>query len=211
MPSFSRRTASELPTFWPICKRSTGDTISIFPLTIFVAIWRVWKKFVWPGSQSVGPGGTTTWTGATAPTRAGAGTRFASITWRTSFRSPFVKTQPMFPRIREIKHSQGCPGLSWTNCPMILRIIVFFPINTTALSRRAMRICWNCFDPTLSQCTMNTFEYVPNIDAMRSKYCSFFSRERPMISSVCRVFLTLRRVHCLARQSCLSASESIRL
>lgn len=59
--------------------------------------WSTWKKDVCPGSQPVGPGGTITSIGATDPTRAGAGTRWSSITSRMAPSSPFVKMKPTFP------------------------------------------------------------------------------------------------------------------
>lgn len=62
--------------------------------------WSTWKKDVCPGSQPVGPGGTMTSIGAMDPTRAGAGTRCASITSRMSPSSPLVKMKPTFPTTR---------------------------------------------------------------------------------------------------------------
>merc|ERR1711910_184984 len=48
----------------------------------------------------------------------------------------------------------------WPKCPRIaLRIIVFFPIKTTAWPLRDIRICCICLDPTLSASTMKHFGY----------------------------------------------------
>lgn len=61
--------------------------------------WSTWKKDVCPGSHPVGPGGTITSMGAMEPTRAGAGTRWFSMTSRMSPSSPLVKMKPTLPTI----------------------------------------------------------------------------------------------------------------
>ena len=66
--------AAEDETRSPGCNTTMSLRISIVPLLIFVAMFSVWKKDVCDGSIPVGPAGTTTSTGAMAPTRAGAGT-----------------------------------------------------------------------------------------------------------------------------------------
>ena len=100
----------------------------------------------------MGPAGTTTLHGATAPTLAGAGRVLLSKTSRTSPSDPEQKTKPTLPR----QHSSSLmtlganSGFSSQNSRMTLRIMVFFPIKISALPRNAIRVSWICFDPTLS-------------------------------------------------------------
>mmetsp|Transcript_1988 Transcript_1988/g.6353 ORF Transcript_1988/g.6353 Transcript_1988/m.6353 type:complete len:209 (+) Transcript_1988:207-833(+) len=148
--SFCSRAASELPTFSPLVTRCTGLMISICPRLILVAIWSAWNHDVWPGSQPVGPGGTMTSTGAMAPTRAGAGTRLATIVSRVWIRSASVKTKPMLPCTYGSSSAMGWSGFSARNSRKTLRMVVFLPISTVALPRRAWRICCIWREPTLS-------------------------------------------------------------
>merc|ERR1711966_612351 len=85
IPSFWRRAASGALTFSPALMRWVSVVISIWPRAILVWICRVWKKAVWPGSQPVGPLGTTTSMGAVVPTLAGAGRTLDSGVLRVLF------------------------------------------------------------------------------------------------------------------------------
>mmetsp|Transcript_37823 Transcript_37823/g.118521 ORF Transcript_37823/g.118521 Transcript_37823/m.118521 type:complete len:203 (-) Transcript_37823:91-699(-) len=177
-----RRVACEASTLSPTSRSSTGEVISMAPRVILVAICSVWKKEVFSGPQVVGPGGMMTFTGAMAPTRAGAGTTLAMTTSRTSLRSPLVKTKPTLPTSVSMSCSIGWPSFLATNWPRHLRIMVFLPMRISALPRRAMRTCWICFEPTLSTPTTKSLLYLPSISSIFWKYCSLRSREIVMVA-----------------------------
>jgi len=84
-------------TFSPFLRKWTSWMISIVPLTILVAIFKDWKKFVCPGSKPVGPDGTQTSPGAIEPDLAAAGTLFFNTISRTADKLPFVNTNPILP------------------------------------------------------------------------------------------------------------------
>lgn len=80
-----------------------------------------------------------------------------SITSLISFKSSSVNTKPTFPLTCGSSFSSW--GFFSITARMTFLMVVFFPINTTPLSRRDARICCICFEPTLSAPTMNTLEY----------------------------------------------------
>mmetsp|Transcript_22829 Transcript_22829/g.63106 ORF Transcript_22829/g.63106 Transcript_22829/m.63106 type:complete len:221 (+) Transcript_22829:188-850(+) len=154
MPSLDSRVAWEAPTRSPCFTSCTSFTISMVPLVILVAIPRAWKKEVWEGSIPVDPAGTCTSQGAIRFTRAGAPTLYLLISSFTSFRSPLVKMMPtLLTRWSKMTLHLSLPEVS-QYILMERFIMVFLPIKMTASGRRALRICWNCMEPTLSAPTM---------------------------------------------------------
>mmetsp|Transcript_12835 Transcript_12835/g.17979 ORF Transcript_12835/g.17979 Transcript_12835/m.17979 type:complete len:200 (+) Transcript_12835:601-1200(+) len=199
MSSFCRRAASELPTCSPLETSLSSDTISICPREILVGTLRAWNHWVWPGSQPVGPGGTTTSLSATCPARAEAGTRFSLMTLRISLTSSLVKMKPMLPTTSGVIDSIGCePPCSSKNSIKIRRIMVFLPISTTARPRSAMRICWNCLLPTLFAPTTRILRYSSSSDLVRVKYCALRSRVGILLFPS---FLTLPKSYLLTCQT----------
>ena len=125
--------------------------ISMVPLVILVGMLRAWKKEVFSGPSPVFWAGTMTSSGARAPARAGAFTLFSRRASLMATRSSLVKTKPTLPLIWGRMRSRA--GF-WSRWPrMAFRIMVFLPMRTTARSRRDMRICCICLDPTLSAST----------------------------------------------------------
>jgi len=150
-----RRVASLAPTLSPSLRICTSLMISIVPLEIFVGIDRAWKNDVFSGPRPVFWAGMMTGQGAMAPLRAGARTLFSSSLSRTSTRSPRVNTNPTLPRTWGSNFSNAGLRSRWPR--MAFRIIVFFPISTTATPLRLIRICCICLEPTLSAPTMKHF------------------------------------------------------
>mmetsp|Transcript_49748 Transcript_49748/g.138167 ORF Transcript_49748/g.138167 Transcript_49748/m.138167 type:complete len:246 (-) Transcript_49748:105-842(-) len=155
MFSLPSSTAALGETFSPVFKMGNSDTSSIWPLTILVPMFRAWKKFVCEGSMPVGPDGrfsaaTATWPALAADKRL----CLLRVSWMSSKVQFVAKMKPMLPAMFE--RSLSMPASGCCSCPIsrALRIIVFFPISTTALPRSSSRMFCICFDATWSTLTM---------------------------------------------------------
>mmetsp|Transcript_49752 Transcript_49752/g.138184 ORF Transcript_49752/g.138184 Transcript_49752/m.138184 type:complete len:246 (-) Transcript_49752:105-842(-) len=149
------RTAALGETFSPVFRIGNSDTSSIWPLTIFVPMFRAWKKFVWDGSIPVGPEGkfnaaTATWPAFAADNRL----CLLSVSWMSSSVQFVAKMKPMLPWM--LARNLSMPASGCFSCPIskALRIIVFFPISTVAFPRSSRRMFCICFDATWSTLTM---------------------------------------------------------
>mmetsp|Transcript_54676 Transcript_54676/g.155585 ORF Transcript_54676/g.155585 Transcript_54676/m.155585 type:complete len:246 (-) Transcript_54676:120-857(-) len=170
MPSFASRIAELGLTFSPITRILKSETSSIWPFTIFVPMFRAWKKEVCEGSMPVGPAGMAQSTMDTWPVLAADGRRNF---WRVALMSSSVqfvaKMKPRLPRISERSLSRPASGYcSWPSCRPF-RIIVFLPISTTALPRRSMRMSCICFEATWSTQTMSALGWFTQRSVSLSK------------------------------------------
>mmetsp|Transcript_93417 Transcript_93417/g.183152 ORF Transcript_93417/g.183152 Transcript_93417/m.183152 type:complete len:230 (+) Transcript_93417:105-794(+) len=169
-------TAALGETLSPTFKMGKSLTNSICPLTIFVPMLSAWKKLVCDGSMPVGPEGMFKLTTDTWPGFAAESLRCFPKQSRMSSRVQFVaKMKPMFPRT--FARNVSMPASGWRSCPISnpFRIIVFLPITTTALPRRAIRMSCICLEATWSTVTIRAFGAVVQSSISLSKYLLFFA------------------------------------
>mmetsp|Transcript_123548 Transcript_123548/g.345936 ORF Transcript_123548/g.345936 Transcript_123548/m.345936 type:complete len:246 (-) Transcript_123548:121-858(-) len=155
MFSLPSSTAALGETFSPVFRIGNSETSSIWPLTILVPMFRAWKKFVCEGSMPVGPEGRFSAATATCPALAAESRRCLLRVSRMSSRVQFVaKMKPMLPWM--LARNFSMPASGCFSCPIsrALRIIVFFPISTTAFPRSSKRMSCICFEATWSTLTM---------------------------------------------------------
>merc|ERR1719420_1458085 len=174
IPIFVSNTACDADTFCPSLHTFTSVVNSIDPLTIFVGMFRTWKKFVEDGSKPVGPIGSLTSQGARTTAFAAALTLFSTQVVRISSMSPWQKMKPMLPLIAFSSSSKPSDGFTSWWLRRQVRIIVFLPISTVAFPRKAIRISCICFDPTKSTPTMSAFGHVSRRFTSFAKYAGFF-------------------------------------
>merc|ERR550514_79136 len=174
MPIFVRSADWDADTFEPALHTVTSAMSSTEPLTIFVGMFRVWKKFVCDGSMPVGPAGSFTSHIEMTPALAAAGFTLLVQIVRISSMSEWQNTKPMLPFTMSMRLWRfRCGAFSMWFFRQV-RIIVFFPIRIVALPRSAIRISCICFEPTKSTWMTSIFGH----DSMRlmsfSKYAGFF-------------------------------------
>merc|ERR1719420_1238215 len=129
IPIFCSNTACDAVTFCPSLHTFTSAVNSIEPLTIFVGMFKTWKKFVEDGSKPVGPIGSMTSIGERTPAFAAASTLFSVQTLRISSMSPWQKMKPMLPLIAFNSSSRPSDGFTSWWLRRHVRIIVFLPMN----------------------------------------------------------------------------------
>mmetsp|Transcript_31169 Transcript_31169/g.95827 ORF Transcript_31169/g.95827 Transcript_31169/m.95827 type:complete len:213 (-) Transcript_31169:137-775(-) len=161
MFSFCSSTAALGATFSPDFRMANSDTNSIWPFTILVPMFKAWKKAVCEGSMPVGPDGRFMFTMDTCPVLAAAGSlNFFKHSLMSSNVQFVAKMKPILPSTLLRKLSMPASGFfSWPSA-RALRIIVFFPMTTTALPRRSMRMSCICLEATWSIETMSAFGWL---------------------------------------------------